>query len=253
VLEIIEAASDAGVRARWVVGDEIYGSDGNLHGALEERSQAYAPATKSHKRSTAWPPYAPRDQASASTVAAALETEAWQRMRCGAGAEGERLFDSAYIPLRPALPAGGVHALLIRRPVEADEVGYYLVYAPVDMPLAEVMRAVGAGWAIEGAFKLSDGQLGLDHREVRPWAGWHGHVTLAPLALAILAMTAGHKGSASGCASCSDQHPRAPPPHDPPPGPGPASSDLRPSPVCLASLPRCRPRLPHQTPTRRPR
>jgi SRSO17 transposase len=154
-LAMIEAALDAGVPARWVVGDEVYGSDGKLRRALEARPQAYALAVKSNEKPTTWPPYAPPGQVAASAVAAALEPDDWQRLSCGEGAQGERLYDWAYIPLRPALRAGWVHALLIRRhPIEAEEVAYYLVYAPTGTPLPEIVRAVGARWAIEDLFKL---------------------------------------------------------------------------------------------------
>jgi SRSO17 transposase len=39
-LEMLESALDGGVPARWVVGDEVYGSDGKLRRALETRGQA---------------------------------------------------------------------------------------------------------------------------------------------------------------------------------------------------------------------
>jgi len=39
-LEMLESALDGGVPARWVVGDEVYGSDGKLRRALERRGQA---------------------------------------------------------------------------------------------------------------------------------------------------------------------------------------------------------------------
>ena len=192
---MLEAALDAGVPARWVVGDAVYGSDGRLRRALEERGQAYALAVKSNEKPTTWPPYAPPGQVAASAVAAALGADAWRRLSCGEGAQGQRLYDWAYVPLRPALRDGWVHALLIRRhPAEVEEVAYYLVYAPEGTPLAEVVRAVGSRWAIEDLFKLGKGQVGLDQYEVRSWTGWHRHVTLALLALAVLAAGVGEKG-----------------------------------------------------------
>jgi SRSO17 transposase len=194
-LAMIERALEAGVPARWVVGDEVYGSDGKLRRALEARPQAYALAVKSTEMPTTWPPYAPPSQVTVAAAAAALAPEAWQRLSCGAGAQGERWYDWAYVPLRPALWPGWVHALLVRRhPIETNEVAYYLVYAPADTPLAEVVRAVGSRWAIEDLFKLGKGQVGLDQYEVRSWTGWHRHVTLALLALAILAAVVGEKG-----------------------------------------------------------
>jgi len=88
-----------------------------------------------------------------------------------------------------------VHALLVRRhPERTDELAYFLVYAPQDTPLAEVVRAAGARWTIEGLFTLAKGQVGLDQYEVRSWHGWYRHITLAMLALAALALGAAKGG-----------------------------------------------------------
>jgi SRSO17 transposase len=97
--------------------------------------------------------------------------------------------------LRPALRPGWVHALLVRRhPLRTDEVAYYLVYAPEDWPLEEVVEAAGSRWTIEEMFKLAKGQVGLDQYEVRSWQGWHRHITLALVALAALAVGAAKRG-----------------------------------------------------------
>lgn len=42
------------------------------------------------------------------------------------------------------------------------------------------------GWAIEESFQSAKGEVGLDHYEVRSWAGWYRHITLAMLAHAYL-------------------------------------------------------------------
>ena len=194
-LEMIERALDGGVPAAWVTGDEVYGSDGNLRRALEARGQAYVLAVRSNECTTTWPPYAPPGQIRMATVAAAVPAEAWQRLSCGEGAQGPRLYDWAAVPLRPALRDGWVHALLVRRhPERPDELAYYLVYAPTDTPLAEIVRAAGARWTIDDLFKLAKGQVGLDHYEVRNWRGWYRHITLALLALAALTIGARKKG-----------------------------------------------------------
>lgn len=194
-LEMIERALDAGVPAAWVTGDEVYGSDGKLRRALEARGQAYVLAVRSNESTTTWPPYRPPGQVRMADVAATVPAEAWQRLSCGEGAQGPRLYDWACVPLRPALRDGWVHALLLRRhPERVDELAYYLVYGPAKTPLAEIVRAAGARWTIDDLFKLAKGQVGLDQYEVRGWQGWYRHITLALLALAALTIGARKKG-----------------------------------------------------------
>ena len=58
-----------------------------------------------------------------------------------------------------------------------------------------MVRAAGSRWAIEDVFKLAKGQVGLDHYEVRSWVGWYRHMTLALLALALLATSTCKRGT----------------------------------------------------------
>lgn len=193
-LAMLERALDAGVPAAWVVADEVYGSDGALRRALEARGQAYVLAVRRNQSLTTWPPYGPLAQTTVADVASAAPSPPWRRLSCGDGAQGPRLYDWASVPLRPALREGWVHGLLMRRhPLRPGDLAYSLVYAPVDAPLEDVVRAAGTRWTIEEVFKLAKGQVGLDQYEVRSWQGWHRHITLALLALAALA-TAAKKG-----------------------------------------------------------
>jgi SRSO17 transposase len=41
---------------------------------------------------------------------------------------------------------------------------------------------------VEECFELAKGDCGLDEYEVRSWTGWHRHVTLSLLALAVVAV-----------------------------------------------------------------
>jgi SRSO17 transposase len=195
-LDMLARALDTGVPARWVVGDSVYGNDGKLRRALEARGQAYALAVKSTTQPTTWPPYGPPGQVVVADVAAVLEPNEWQRLSCGDGAQGERLYDWAYVPLRPALEDGWVHALVVRRSLtDPDELAYYLVYAPTDVSVSAIVRAIGARWTIEEVFKLAKQRVGLDEYEVRSWTGWHRHTTLALLALAALVLGAAKGGT----------------------------------------------------------
>lgn len=195
-LALVERALDAGVPAAWVVADEVYGGDSQFRRPLEARGQAYVLAVRSNQAVSTWPPYGAPAQHTAAGLATAVPDEGWHRLSCGAGAQGPRLYDWAYLPVRPALRDGWLHALLVRRhPERPDERAFYLVYVPVGTALEEIIRAAGARWTIEDLFKLAKGQVGLDHYEVRSWHGWYRHITLALLALAVLTISARQKGA----------------------------------------------------------
>ena len=206
-LAMLARALDAGIPAAWVTADEVYGNDYAFRQALEAHGQAYVVTVKRTQTVSTWPPHGPIGQAKADERAAALPPEAWQRLSCGEGAQGERVYDWALLPLRPAMRDGWRHALLVRRhPVRVEETAFYLVHQPDDAPLAEIVRAAGSRWAIEDTFKLAKGQVGLDHYETRSWRGWHRHMTLALWALAILAGEAARaKGGAPTAATGSSR------------------------------------------------
>ena len=50
-------------------------------------------------------------------------------------------------------------------------------------------------WEIEAIFRFAKGQVGLDHYDVRSWAGWYRHITLALLALSLLAASTVNRGT----------------------------------------------------------
>jgi SRSO17 transposase len=211
---MLARALEAGVPAAWVTADAVYGDNYGFRAALEARGQGYVVAVKPTHTVSTWPPYGVPGQERAAQLIAALPTKAWQRLSCGEGAQGERVYDWACQVVRPALRAGWVPAVLARRhATRPAELAFYLVYAPADTPLAELARVAGTRWAIEDTFKLAKGQVGLDHYEVRSWPGWHRHITLALWALAILATEVSRaKGGAaslpagsspSACPSCA--------------------------------------------------
>jgi SRSO17 transposase len=205
-LAMLERALDRGIPAAWVTGDEVYGSDGKLRRAIEARGHASGPdtgqrlvgyvlAVRSNEHVTTWPPYAAPGQTTIAAVMAAVPPEGWRRRSCGEGAQGPRVYDWAWIPLRPALREGWVHGVLLRRHLERpEEVAHYLTYATVGTDLKELVRVAGARWSIDDLFKLAKGQVGLDQYEVRSWQGWYRHITLALLALAVLTIGARKKG-----------------------------------------------------------
>lgn len=114
-LVMIERALERGVPARWVVADEVYGSDGKLRRSLEARGQAYVLAVRGNEQPSIWPPYGLPGQMAMTDIVATVPGDAWQRLSCGEGPQGPRVYDWACVPLRPALRDGWIHATLIRR------------------------------------------------------------------------------------------------------------------------------------------
>jgi SRSO17 transposase len=183
-LRMIERALDGGVRAAWVTGDEVYGCDGKLRQALEKRRQPYVLAVRSD--SCVWVGF---QQFRVKALAAAAPAAAWQRLSAGEGAKGPRWYDWAAVRVNCPEPEEFARWLLVRRNVsDPEDLAYYLCGGPPDTPAAELVRAAGLRWAIEECIEAAKGEVGLDHYEVRNWAGWHRHVTLALFAHALLAV-----------------------------------------------------------------
>ncbi len=181
--EMIAAALDAGLAARWVSGDEVYGQDPRLRALLERRHVGYVLAIAGNRRVNL-------DGAdrSAADIAADVADRHWHRYRAGQGAKGPRWYAWAWACIE-AEPQG-YRWLLIRRNLTTGELAFYRCGAPTPMPLMALVKIAGVRWAVEESFQAAKGQVGLDHYQVRGWTAWHRHITLAMLALAFLSAIA---------------------------------------------------------------
>src|SRR5690349_9463290 len=189
--EMVARALDAGVPCDWVLGDEVYGADRRLRTMLEERGKPYVLAIRGNDRLDAeLDGGVGRDEAAA--LARALPPRAWRRLSAGAGTKGERLYDWARVRLVPPPAAGAAPPrerwLLVRRSIaDPADLAYFAVLAPAGLRLVDLARAAGRRWLVEECFEAAKREVGLADYEVRSWRGWHRHVTLAMLALALLA------------------------------------------------------------------
>src|SRR3954469_6215897 len=186
--EMIARALDAGVPCAWVLGDEVYGADRRLRAMLEERGRPYVLAIRSNDRLDAeLEGGVGRDTPAALTRAP--PPRAWRRLSAGAGTKGERLFVWAGGRLvRPREEPGRERWLLVRRSIaDREDLAYFVVFAPAGLRLVDLARAAGRRWLVEECFEAAEQEVGLADYEVRSWRGWHRHVTLAMLALALLA------------------------------------------------------------------
>ena len=181
--QMIARALAAGVPARWVTADSVYGNDGKLRGWLEAQHLAHVLGVSGNHY--VWVDWQQRPVA---VVAQRLPRQAWQRLSAGSGSKGRRWFDWAARRL-PGAERGWQRWLLVRRQVDKPtELAYYRVFAPARTSLTELVKVAGTRWAVEECFETAKGEVGLDQYEVRSWPGWYRHITLALLAHAYLTM-----------------------------------------------------------------
>jgi len=97
--QMITAALDAGVPARFVAGDEVYGNDSKLRNSLQQRGVGFVLAVScSHRVPTAAGPLR------ADLLAAGLPRRSWQRLSAGAGTKGHRFYSWAYLRIDDGTP-----------------------------------------------------------------------------------------------------------------------------------------------------
>ncbi len=180
--DMIAAALDAGVPARFVAGDEVYGNDSKLRVALVDRGMGFVLAVACDHRIPG-----PRGPVRADLLAGTLPARSWQKMSAGAGTKGPRFYSWAWVSIDADHP--GQQWLLLRRNDSTGELAYYRCYSPDKVPLSVLVRVAGQRWKIEESFQTAKGQAGLDEHQVRRWRSWHRWTTLAMLAMAFLAVT----------------------------------------------------------------
>lgn len=181
---MIDRAVAAGVAARWVTADAVYGSDCHFRVAVEKHGLGYVVGVRSDF--AAFVGFRP---VRAKAMLAEVPADAWCRVSCGAGSKGPRVYDWAVFRTNCPDPDEYARWLLIRRSVsDPTEVAYFACGGPPGTTLAELVRVAGARWAIEDLFELAKGDCGLDEYEVRGWTGWHRHITLGLFALAVVAV-----------------------------------------------------------------
>ncbi|MEU5162069.1 IS701 family transposase [Streptomyces sp. NPDC020875] len=178
------------LRVAWVTADSAYGQDGRFRRLLEQSGVGYVLAVPKSQFTVGCP--------RVEGLFAQAPDEAWEKISCGGGAKGQRLYHLAAVRLAavaefdyqgefPCRMRWALARRSIRRP---GEIAYYLVYAPLETTAHQLVRIAGARWTIEECFQAAKNECGLDQYEVRRYVGWYRHITLAMLAHAFLAATA---------------------------------------------------------------
>jgi SRSO17 transposase len=189
---MIARAIAAGVPFAWVTADTVYGV-GAVEMALRKAGKGYVLGVSSDHQFHSWD-REPVIGGTAEDIAQQLELSAWQRLSAGDGTKGPRLYDWAYLELADleAAECSGTsdglwtRGLLIRRSISDGEMAYFATWCPAGTGIETLVAVEGRRWAVEQGFEVAKSELGLDHNETRSWHGWHRHVSLVMLALAML-------------------------------------------------------------------
>ncbi len=192
---MVQRAIAAAVPFAWGAADTVYGV-GEVEMALRRAGKGYVLGVTGSHPFTSWST-ARSVSGSAEDIAKALRAGDWARLSAGAGTQGPRLYDWAYLeladldPEEVGAPAGlgtWTRGLLIRRRPGDGALAFFTTWCPAGTPIETLVRVEGRRWAIEDTFETAKTELGLDHNETRSWHGWHRHVSLVMLAFALLAV-----------------------------------------------------------------
>lgn len=200
---MIERAIVAGVPFAYVAADTVYGV-GEIEMALRRAGKGYVLGVTGAHQVRSWG-VLPLVFDTAETVARSLPDNAWECLSAGEGTKGSRLHDWAYLELAhlgadeymDGAEGLWTRGLLIRRHRADGELAYFSTWCPAGTPVETLVAVEGRRWSIEDAFETAKNELGLDHNETRSWHGWHRHVSLVMLALAVLAVTRCHANAAA--------------------------------------------------------
>ena len=124
----------------WFTADEAYGDNPGLRAWLDEQDINYVMAVSCDARFTT--PTGPRR---ADELAASAPKKGWQRLSCGDGSKGQRLYDWLLLD-----PGTDQHLLLVRRSIsKPSELAYYICHFSRPVPVAELVRVAGSRWGVE--------------------------------------------------------------------------------------------------------
>jgi SRSO17 transposase len=186
----------------WITGDDEFGRPAEFRAALRKRQERYildvpcdtlvrdlerrrprrVRAGRGRKREV---PFVRADR-----WAADQPESRWERCVVRDGEKGPLAVDAITVAVRTKQDGrlGAEERLIVIRAVGELRTDYALTNAGAEVPVGELVRAQRQRHRIEEMFEAANGEVGLDHYEVRSWIGWHHHMTLAMMALWFLCL-----------------------------------------------------------------
>src|SRR5205814_1792316 len=113
---MIDRAVAAGLRAKWVTADAVYGSDYHFRTAVEGHGLGYVVGVRAD-----FAVCSGLRQVRVRALLAEVPADCWHRLSCGAGAKGPRVYDWALLRTNSPEPDEYARWVLIRRSVADPE------------------------------------------------------------------------------------------------------------------------------------
>jgi SRSO17 transposase len=184
---------------RWVTGDDEMGRNSHFREQLRTLDEQYLLAAPSNTLvrdldapappygGSGQPPKVPFQRADAWVKTA----KHWTRIEVRPGEKGPLVVEAVKTRVQAKLGRrnGPEETLVVFREWQGDGTikhDYCLSNAPLDTPLREFARVLGAEHRIEECLRRAKGETGLAQYQVRTWNGWHHHQTLTLLAIWFL-------------------------------------------------------------------
>jgi SRSO17 transposase len=200
----------------WVTGDDEFGRASEFRAELRKREERYVldvPCNTLIRDLEARPPRRTRKRGRKRKTpfervdewAERQPASRWKRMLVRAGEKGPLEVEAMKVRVQTKQEGrvGPEELLLIERTVEQEpKTSYHLSNAASEVRLEELVRGRSERHRVEEVFREGNGEVGLDHYEVRSWVGWLHHVTLSLLALWFLALERGRVGGGKDTAEC---------------------------------------------------
>jgi len=184
---LLDRAHALGIRAAFVVADEVYGGR-ELRRGIRQRGMGYVTAVRANHLATV----GSGRTVTADAAAGLMPARARHRMRTGSGTKGTRHYDWAMLEVAsddtPEGHEDGHSVLLVRRHRFTGTLSLYRCWTPGPVPLSRLIAVAVIRWRIEEDHQLAKQAAGLDAGQVIRWRSWHRWTAICLLAYIYLAV-----------------------------------------------------------------
>jgi SRSO17 transposase len=233
-LELYDRAASNGVVFEWLAFDEGYGRSVGFLEELRARRQKFVaevpvtftgwirpPRVTNRRRSRhGRPPKTARVVAGSRPFLSVrqhlehnpeLRDRDWQRFRVKDGEKGPMVWEVKHVWFYPNgadnLPLEPLHLIVTRNVLEPETLKFFVLDAPQDRPLTELLHVAFSRWRVERCFEDQKTELGFDHFEGRSYIGLMRHQIITALTHLFLSQVHQKwRGGKSGVDSVPGSH-----------------------------------------------